>query len=64
MNTTNNKPQSDSLAVAKPVQAPSLFGLLRRYTGIIVLLVVLTVIASGLSIAVPKIIAIAIDTSG
>ena len=42
-------------------KTPSLFGLLRRYTGIIVLLVVLTVIANGLSISVPKIIANAID---
>ncbi|MDR3559205.1 MAG: ABC transporter ATP-binding protein [Candidatus Pacebacteria bacterium] len=42
--------------------SPSLFGLLRKYMGIIVLLAALTVIANGLSIAVPKIIANAIDT--
>jgi len=43
-------------------KAPSLFGLLRRYVGIISLLVMLTIIASALSISIPKIIAIAIDT--
>lgn len=43
-------------------QAPSLFGLLKNYTGIIILLVILTVVASALSISVPKIISIAIDT--
>jgi ATP-binding cassette subfamily B protein len=42
--------------------SPSLFGLLGKYTGIVVVLVVLTIIANGLSIAVPKIIAGAIDT--
>ena len=42
--------------------SPSLFGLLGKYTGVIALLVVLTVVANGLSIAVPKIIANAIDT--
>ncbi len=44
------------------VSVPSLFGLMRRYIGIIVVLVVLTIIANGLSISVPKIIAVAIDT--
>lgn len=43
-------------------KAPSLFGLLRPYSGIITLLVALTIIANGLSIAVPRIIAKAIDT--
>ncbi len=45
---------------------PGLFGLLRRYTGVIILLIVLTIVANGLSISVPKIIARAIDsyTSG
>ena len=42
--------------------SPSLFGLLRRYAGIIILLVVLTIVANALSVAVPKIIALAIDT--
>jgi ATP-binding cassette subfamily B protein len=42
--------------------SPSLFGLLKRYKGIIAMLVILTVIANGLSISVPKIIASAIDT--
>jgi ATP-binding cassette subfamily B protein len=41
---------------------PSLFGLLRRYTGIIIALVVLTIIANGLSISVPEIISNAIDS--
>ena len=43
-------------------KAPSLFGLLRPYFGIITLLITLTIIANGLSIAVPRIIAKAIDT--
>ena len=42
--------------------APSLFSLLRKYTGIIILLVALTVIASALSISVPEIISNAIDS--
>ncbi|MEI6650363.1 MAG: ABC transporter ATP-binding protein [Candidatus Moraniibacteriota bacterium] len=42
--------------------APGLFGLLAGYKGLIGALVVLTVIANGLSVAVPKIIASAIDT--
>ncbi len=46
--------------VSSPV--PTLFGLLSRYKGVIVALVILTVIANGLSISVPKIIAGAIDT--
>jgi ATP-binding cassette subfamily B protein len=41
---------------------PGIFGLLKNYKGIIFLLVVLTIIANGLSISVPKIIAVAIDT--
>jgi len=41
--------------------AASIFGLLGRYRGVIALLVVLTVIASALSISVPKIISDAID---
>ena len=40
----------------------NLFGLLRKYTDIITLLVVLTVVANGLTVAVPKIISVAIDT--
>lgn len=40
---------------------PSIFGLLRGYIGIIIFLAALTVIANGLSISVPKIIAVAID---
>ncbi len=45
----------------KETATPSLFGLLRRYMGIIILLVVLTIIANALSISVPKIISSAID---
>ena len=41
---------------------PSLFGLLSKYTGIITLLIVLTVIANALSISIPRIISNAIDT--
>lgn len=41
--------------------APSVFGLLKNYVGLTAWLVILTVVASGLSIAVPKIIASAID---
>ena len=56
MNSTN---QADKEKI-KP--APSLYSLMRRYAGLIVLLIALTVIASGLSIIVPRIIATAIDT--
>ena len=42
--------------------APGLVGLLRQYTGIIVLLIALTIIANALSLSVPKIISGAIDT--
>lgn len=42
--------------------APNLTGLVKSYIGVISLLVVLTIIANALSIAVPKIISIAIDT--
>ncbi len=42
----------------------SVFSLLGRYKGLIGLLVLLTMIASGLTVAVPKIIAAAIDTYG
>ena len=41
---------------------PSLTKLIYKYIGIIGILVVLTIVASGLSVAVPKIISIAIDT--
>lgn len=43
-------------------QAPSLFGRLKYYQGSIILLIVLTVIASALGLAIPKIVAVAIDT--
>ena len=42
--------------------SPSLLGLLKPYSGVILLLVVLTVLPSALNLAVPKIIANAIDT--
>ncbi len=41
---------------------PSLLGLLKQYSGIIFLLIILTVLPSALNLAVPKIIANAIDT--
>lgn len=44
------------------VLASGLFGLLRRYVGGIFALGILTIIANGLSISIPKIIANAIDT--
>ena len=46
----------------KSLPAASLFGLLKRYLGVISLLVVLTIVAGGLSISVPEIIAHAIDS--
>jgi ATP-binding cassette subfamily B protein len=46
----------------KKIVAPSLFGLLKNYVGIIILLVVFTVIANALSISIPKIISSAIDS--
>ena len=46
----------------KIIPAKNLVSLLFRYTGIIILLVVVTVIVNALSIVVPKIISIAIDT--
>ncbi len=42
-------------------QKPSLISLLKPYSGIIFLLVVLTILPSGLNLVVPKIIANAID---
>ena len=43
------------------IPSQSIFGLLGNYKGIIILLVVLTIIANGLSISIPKIISNAID---
>lgn len=40
----------------------SIFGLLKPYSGIIIVLVILTVLANGLSLAVPKIVSFAIDS--
>jgi len=48
--------------VMASISPPGLFGLLARYKGLIGLLVALTIVANGLSVAVPKIIAGAIDT--
>ncbi|MGH7175579.1 MAG: ABC transporter ATP-binding protein [Minisyncoccia bacterium] len=45
-----------------PDEQPSLFRLLRPYTGIIALLVVLTIAANALNLSVPRIIGSAIDT--
>ncbi len=53
----NKKP--DILTPQKP---PNLFGLLRPYTSLLVLLVVLTVVSNALNLVVPKLIANAIDT--
>jgi ATP-binding cassette subfamily B protein len=48
---------------SKPVSIqPSIYGLLKPYTLLIVMLVVLTIGANGLNLAVPEIIARAIDT--
>src|SRR5665213_1273742 len=44
------------------IPPPSLFGLLKRYAGIITALVVLTIVANALSLSVPKIISVSIDT--
>ena len=56
MTEKNNQLEKNNLP------ASNLFGLLRRYSGIIIALVVLTIIANALSISVPKIIAVAIDS--
>jgi ATP-binding cassette subfamily B protein len=48
--------------VISPDATPSLYSLLRPYTWLIVLLVVLTILANGLNLAVPQIMANAIDT--
>ena len=45
-----------------PDATPSLYSLLRPYVGLIILLVVLTIAANALNLAVPQIIANAIDT--
>jgi ATP-binding cassette subfamily B protein len=55
-------PKGNDQQKTKKNPASSLFGLLRRYTGIIIVLVVLTIIANGLSISVPEIIANAINS--
>ena len=48
----------------QPPRKTSLFGVLKPYAGIVTLLVVLTVIVSALSLAVPQLIAKAIDAFG
>lgn len=50
------------METANVAPAPSLFGLLKRYAGIISALIILTIIANALSVSVPRIIAAAIDT--
>jgi ATP-binding cassette subfamily B protein len=55
--TENQEAKKGASAVA-----PGLFGLMRRYLRLIGLLTALTVVASGISVAVPKMISIAIDT--
>jgi ATP-binding cassette subfamily B protein len=46
------------------IPAPGLFGLLKRYSSSIALLVAVTIVANALSLAVPKIISGAIDSYG
>lgn len=53
---------SDASTQNKPTPGPSLIALLRPYRGQIALLVVLTLIANALNLAVPKILARGIDT--
>ena len=55
----SSNPQSNS---SKKSITPSLFGLLRPYRSIIVLLVVLTIVSNALNLAIPKMISKAIDT--
>ena len=57
----NNKKQK-AHKLDKNLPSESLFGLLKRYWKIIFLLVILTIIAGGLSVSVPEIIAHAIDS--
>ncbi len=59
-----NSCANDAIITEAGVNIPpeSLFGLLRRYASMISALVVLTIIASGLTVVVPKIISAAIDT--
>jgi ATP-binding cassette subfamily B protein len=53
------------MTVQKPQNPPpGLFGLLKKYVSIITLLLVLTIIANGLSLSIPSIISGAIDTYG
>ncbi len=58
MSQTSKKSNASALSGKKP----SLFGLLKPYSFFIAGLVILTVIANGLNLVVPKIIASAIDT--
>jgi len=53
---------SDISKKEKNSPSPGIFSLLSKYAGIISLLVILTVIANALTVAVPEIISVAIDT--
>lgn len=61
MSAKSEKVTSSSLASNPPA---SLFGLLAPYRGLIILLVLFTIASNALGLAVPKIIASAIDTYG
>ena len=54
-----NRPEQDPKKSS--IHPKSLFGLLRRYSGSIVVLVILTIIANALSLSIPEIISKAID---
>jgi ATP-binding cassette subfamily B protein len=54
-------PSIETVPVKEEQKKPSLVGLLKPYKGIIFLLVILTILPSALNLAVPKIIANAID---
>ncbi len=62
MSKTRKQTENQEAKKGASAAAPGLFGLLRRYLRLIGLLTALTVVASGISVAVPKMISVAIDT--
>lgn len=56
------KQEPTIIQTATTTQTPTLFGLLRRYKGLIGVLVIVTIIVNALSLSIPKIISSAIDT--
>ena len=58
----NTMPQPNTIQPDTIHPAPTLFGVLRAYRGIVGLLVLLTIIANALSLSVPKMMSSAIDT--